>query len=276
MSSRDALARGLALAFLAGPWTSAGLLDRGERTLGERPRWLSRLVREMMALFEAAPNDANDRLREAIERASSFNRGLARAKPRSNLRTVLVSEPSMGARRWPVPILCTLPDLASWLAITTEELEWFADVRGLNGEVERTPLLHYSFTWLPKRRGGYRLLEAPKTRLKELQRRVLTGILSQVPPHDAAHGFVTGRSALSFARVQARRIGHESTPQRPASRARASGSPADERRPIRAPNPESRRGSPFPRIAARARGLDCPGQSRTCAKAEPVTRGVRA
>jgi RNA-directed DNA polymerase len=203
MSSRDALARGLALAFLAGPWTSTGLLDRGERTLGERPRWLSPLVREMMARFEAAPNDAYDRLREAIERASSFNRGLARAKPRSNLRTVLVSEPSMGPRRWPVPILCTLPDLASWLAITTEELEWFADVRGLNGEVERTPLLHYSFTWLPKRRGGYRLLEAPKTRLKELQRRVLTGILSQVPPHDAAHGFVTGRSALSFARVHA-------------------------------------------------------------------------
>ena len=166
MSSQDALARGLALAFLAGPWTSTGLLERGERTLGERPRWLRALVREILARFEGAPNDAYDALREAIEQANAFKRGLSPGKRRSSLRTLLVAEPSMGARRWPVPVLGTVPDLAAWLALTPEELEWFADVRGLNGEVASTPLLHYSFTWLPKRSGGYRLVEAPKTRLK--------------------------------------------------------------------------------------------------------------
>ncbi len=44
MSSRDALARALALAFLAGPWTCTHLVERGEQVLGERHvrRWRSR------------------------------------------------------------------------------------------------------------------------------------------------------------------------------------------------------------------------------------------
>ena len=49
MSSQDALARGLALAFLAGPWTRLGLLERGEQVLGKRPRWLAALAQDMIA-----------------------------------------------------------------------------------------------------------------------------------------------------------------------------------------------------------------------------------
>jgi hypothetical protein len=201
MSSPDALARALALAFLAGPWTRARLVERGEQVLGERPRWLTGLAREILGQFGKAPNDADRTLREAIERARSFKRGMAPGKARSRIHTLLVSEPSMGIRRWPVPELCTTPDVASWLEIAPSELDWFADVRGLNGEVAIPALLHYAFKWLPKRRGGHRLLEAPKTRLKALQRRILQDILRQVPIHDAAHGFVSGRSALTCARV---------------------------------------------------------------------------
>lgn len=203
MSSSDALARALSLAFLAGPWTRTGLIERGQRLLGERPRWLPGLARELLASFEHAPNDAAGRLRETIERARSFQRRLSPGKRQPRLHTLLVSEPSMGPCRWPVPELRTTPEVASWLTLTPAELDWFADVRGLNGEVATTALLHYAFKWLPKRNGGYRLLEAPKVRLKALQRRVLTEILQQVPVHDAAHGFVPGRSALSFARVHA-------------------------------------------------------------------------
>jgi len=201
MSSPDTLARALALAFLAGPWTRARLVERGEQVLGERPRWLTGLAREILGQFGEAPNDADRTLREAIERARSFKRGMAPGKARSRIHTLLVSEPSMGIRRWPVPELCTTPDVASWLEIAPSELDWFADVRGLNGEVAIPALLHYAFKWRPKRRGGHRLLEAPKTRLKALQRRILQDILRQVPIHDAAHGFVSGRSALTCARV---------------------------------------------------------------------------
>ena len=44
-----------------------------------------------------------------------------------------------------------------------------------------------------------RLIEAPKGRLKEMQRRILAGILERVPVHEAVHGFVKGRSIRTFA-----------------------------------------------------------------------------
>jgi hypothetical protein len=50
------------------------------------------------------------------------------------------------------------------------------------------------------------VLEAPKPRLKALQRRVLHEILDWIPAHDAAHGFVRGRSARTHA---ARHSGRE-------------------------------------------------------------------
>lgn len=55
--------------------------------------------------------------------------------------------------------------------------------------------------WLaePQRSGGVRLLESPKSRLKQLQRRILTGIRDPIPAHPAAHGFVEGRSIVTFA-----------------------------------------------------------------------------
>jgi RNA-directed DNA polymerase len=206
MSSRDALACGLALAFLAGPWTRAGLRERGQRVLGARPPWLSALVQHVLTTFGEPPDDAYSCLREAIERAPSFKRGLARESARSRLGTLLVAAPSMGPRRWPVPELCTSADVAGWLSLEPAELDWLADVRGLNGEVATTALHHYGFAWRAKQRGGYRLLEAPKTRLKALQRRLLSEILQQVPVHEAAHGFVTGRSALSCARAHAGQV----------------------------------------------------------------------
>jgi hypothetical protein len=44
-----------------------------------------------------------------------------------------------------------------------------------------------------------RLLETPKPRLKAIQRSLLKELLSHCPPDNAAHGFVTGRSVLSYA-----------------------------------------------------------------------------
>src|SRR3546814_11424370 len=49
------------------------------------------------------------------------------------------------------------------------------------------------------KKAGARLLEVPKPRLREIQRKILRRILDLVPPHDAAHGFVRGRSPLTFA-----------------------------------------------------------------------------
>jgi RNA-directed DNA polymerase len=205
MSAPDAVAKALALGFLAGPWSRAGLVQRATQVLGEQPRWLVPLVRHLHARFPDAPNDACESLSQTIQRAASFKRGHAPGQPGSKLVRLLVAEPSMGRRRWPVPTLTTSADVASWLELTPAELDWFADARGLNAEVGVGALHHYAFRWLPKRRGGYRLVEAPKSRLKALQRRVLHEILDQVPAHAAAHGFIRGRSTLTCARAHAGR-----------------------------------------------------------------------
>ena len=60
---------------------------------------------------------------------------------------------------------------------------------------------NYRYRWLPRRSGLPRLIEAPKARLKEIQRWVLHEILDHVPPHGAAHGFTRGRSVLTHAAV---------------------------------------------------------------------------
>jgi RNA-directed DNA polymerase len=79
-------------------------------------------------------------------------------------------------------------------------LDWFADARKLNGASPKAALAHYRHQWVAKKRGGHRLLEAPKPRLREIQRWLLRNVLAQIPVSPHAHGFVTGRDVRSFAR----------------------------------------------------------------------------
>jgi hypothetical protein len=53
---------------------------------------------------------------------------------------------------------------------------------------------------VPKAKGGTRRLAAPRGPLRKIQRKLLDEILAKVPNHDAAHGFVAGRSTVSNAR----------------------------------------------------------------------------
>jgi retron-type reverse transcriptase len=102
-----------------------------------------------------------------------------------------------------LPALTTPAELTAWLGLSAEELDWFSDAR--NGQARaRTPqLLHYKHVLVRKNNGSLRLLEAPKSRLKAIQRRILRDILAQVPVHDRAHGFVAGRSCLTGAQIHA-------------------------------------------------------------------------
>ena len=93
--------------------------------------------------------------------------------------------------------LTTLGELAEHLRMSPSELDWFADLRRQNPSVG--PLAHYRYRWIPKRKGGARLLMEPKESLKMTQRRILETILNEVPLHEAAHGFRCGRSIRTFA-----------------------------------------------------------------------------
>ena len=99
---------------------------------------------------------------------------------------------------WPVPAIASPADLARFLELEPNQLDWFADCQRRERSAVVEPLRHYRYRWVTKRSGSLRLIEAPKPRLKRLQRRVLDAILAHIPPHDAAHGFRPGRSVTSF------------------------------------------------------------------------------
>jgi hypothetical protein len=106
-----------------------------------------------------------------------------------------IMQPVAAARAWNLPPIESVGALAQWFGLPDDELEWFADLRGLaHGRFE-----HYSYRVLPKRSGGVRLMESPKPRLKELQRRILAEILERIPVHPSVHGFVKGRSIATNA-----------------------------------------------------------------------------
>jgi hypothetical protein len=93
----------------------------------------------------------------------------------------------------------SVTELAERLELSDGQLAWLADVRGWERSVQQEELRNYRYRWVPRRSGRPRLIEAPKARLKEIQRWVLREILDQVPAHDAAHGFTAGRSVLTHA-----------------------------------------------------------------------------
>lgn len=117
-------------------------------------------------------------------------------------RIVIPLEPTTGELRFGVPELPDLGALAMMLNVTPAELDWFADSGGWLRRA-REPLCHYRNRRLPKS-GGVRLLEAPKPRLREIQRTIVRRILTSVPAHPACHGFEKGCSAATFAAPHAR------------------------------------------------------------------------
>src|SRR5260370_29381469 len=107
--------------------------------------------------------------------------------------------PVAAVQGWKLPAIESVGELADWLSLSDDELEWFADLKGLGNKLRRGKLQHYHYRVSPKRSGGVRLIEMPKQRLTELQRRILSGILEPIPAHPAVNGFVKGRSIVSFA-----------------------------------------------------------------------------
>jgi len=99
-----------------------------------------------------------------------------------------------------LPELKTPQDLADWLEIPLGKLVWLTHRLNYAFRPENAQKAHYHFHWIAKRSYGHRLIEAPKPLLKEVQQKILRGILDHVPPHPNAHGFVQGRSILSNAR----------------------------------------------------------------------------
>jgi RNA-directed DNA polymerase len=202
---RALLAAELADAFLSGPWTAERVAESGAGALDRWPSWMSALALHVVAAHRAPPVDRRGALAAVIE---TFLAGrpasTGDAEPPGIVRLGGVSarrRPRALEHDWPIAPIDSVVVLAQRLELSDGQLAWLADVRGLERTVADERLRNYRYAAVPRRSGLPRVIEAPKARLKEIQRWVLHEILDHVAAHAAAHGFTRGRSVLTHARA---------------------------------------------------------------------------
>ena len=97
-------------------------------------------------------------------------------------------------KRTDLPLMSSPADLAAAMQCDVSNLRFLA----FHNEAA-TRVNYVNFT-VPKKSGGVRQLSAPHRRLFDAQRWILDSVLCKVQYHDAAHGFVPGRSIVTGAR----------------------------------------------------------------------------
>jgi len=196
------LARELARAFLAADFTPAAMLESGESIVtGKRhAHWLRRAITQVTDPFKPGSRPSSWTVaREILANPFLVERlgneiDIARWPTISPRMT-----PARGCSDWPVPAILDEAALEAWLLLNPGELDWFADPGNRARHLPaRDPRLHYRCHPIAKALGGFRLIEAPKDRLRVLQQRILHGILEKIPPHPAATGFRRGASLLDY------------------------------------------------------------------------------
>jgi hypothetical protein len=196
------LLNNLANAFRSGDASSEIIIDRLTQLLGRRWRFLTRLVERYRLTFANRPRPRRREVVRFLLHDRVFRLAWRKRIRRMHAGDWLIDpapmQPVAAAAAWRLPRIETAGELAAWLEVTPNELDWFADLKALTGKAASPRLSHYHYRIFIKRSGGLRLVEAPKRRLKQMQRSILGGILEKIPPHPAAHGFVKGRSIHSF------------------------------------------------------------------------------
>ena len=202
MAAPELIASCLASAFVSGRWEVKDLVDRGQEVLGRRWRWLRPLAERVVREFGPDRRPSQNRVLRFLQQDVRFRRSCERHEIQLHpvQRQPPVMAPAAGSpQQWDLPSVVTVGQLADWLELPIDQLDWFVDRRGWESREVFGPLRHYRYQWLSKRRAGRaRLIEAPKWRLKRIQRRILRDILDRIPVHGSAHGFRRDRSILSY------------------------------------------------------------------------------
>lgn len=179
--------RRLAALILAGEWQATAMQAAVQSALKCRVSRAQALVAAVLGEWSMPYPPAEAALAVILRAHCEIAR---KTLPLSTVPAVSVPLPPFAGLD--LPTLDSPQALAAWLEIEPGTLAWLADADGRLTRAGRRG--HYSQTWLRKRSGGLRLVEAPLARLKHVQRRILRGVLDPVPAHPDAFGFVRGRS----------------------------------------------------------------------------------
>lgn len=198
MDANKRKARRLANRLLAGRWTAEAIATAIKAVRGlHREQFRAALLHDLLA-FGGPPtaDELVDYLLSAIPFLMLTAKSIAPALAAPRFA------PAKPFATLPIPRLVAQGELATWLDLTIEQLDWLADTRRGHRRAEGA-LQHYHYAFIDKKSGPPRLIEAPKSRLKAIQRRILDEILAKVPVHGSAFGFVPGRSCLGGAQLHA-------------------------------------------------------------------------
>lgn len=203
--SRHTALRLLALSLKDGPWSKAALRNRIVRALGEETLDAQGLAARLVFLHDEERCPSLDALRHTLGADAALAALWGDAEPAGPKVRVLLDPPVMQPpaaeilRLIRLPDLPTAGDLARWLGLDASQLAWLCDQRRRQAAVTSRRLCHYRYHWRERPGRPPRLIEAPKTRLKAIQRQILHEILDRVPVHPSAHGFRRRHSCLSYA-----------------------------------------------------------------------------
>ena len=172
---------------------------------GRRTKALRHLAAALVQEFGAGRRPRQRQVAAFLLQRADFCRAFGRDGLHLDHLRAARMQPAAGApATWQLPSLCSVAALAQWLEIEPAELQALRAAWRARGESESR--CHYHHRWVARRHGPPRLIEAPKARLKAVQRRILDGILQHIPPHELAHGFVKGRSTTGFVRPHCQQV----------------------------------------------------------------------
>ncbi|MDY7230843.1 reverse transcriptase family protein [Hyalangium rubrum] len=171
---------------------AAGQLRRLVKDPNERVSRAARAAVHKLGLADVSPPDRRFRPPRTPRpmalggwNPTGWNFGIPQARWGSRAKR---SPPTTGK----LPALRTRQDVAELVGVKESEL----DALMRPGTEAGSGYVEFE---VPKRTGGVRRISAPRARLKEVQRALLDKVLAHMPPHEAAHGFVQGRSTVSNA-----------------------------------------------------------------------------
>jgi len=191
--NRESKARLAANLLVDSPWTADAFFDLLSNCRSRKSVDIEPLVSRLMARFPA-PVSLNQLLgylhQEEIKKEldklspSRLRQNCTQLATRLNGMRSSISP----ALAWHIPSIDSISQLADCLELSLSQLDWLA----------ADYVDHYLIKGIRKKSGGVRIVEIPKTFMKRTQRHILWSILNWIPTHPAAHGFVAGRSVLSY------------------------------------------------------------------------------
>jgi hypothetical protein len=223
MQSNRVLIRTIAITLLRGDWNVESMAARTTKLLGKRYRWINSLVKRLGDQFGSARRPRHSDLVAFLQSDRGFCRALEKHEPEilDWLLQADAMQPITPAESWEIPSITSEGQLSEYLGITSGDLRWFADAKSLHAKTPKKYSGHYHYQLINKKNNQHdfcdandldaiasrlrvwahtvRLIEAPKRRLKSIQREILAGILDHVPTHRSCCGFRQGGSIIDYA-----------------------------------------------------------------------------